>query len=94
MPHFRITISNPSDEAMADLVRIHNIQVSDHGIRHSEATGYVVDAIVQEDEIEMLENAGYHVERHEDLDEAIKLSRLEVNRSTQYKRPDRRTKRS
>ncbi len=39
MPRYRVTISGPSNEAMADFVRKYEIQVFDHGIRHSKDTG-------------------------------------------------------
>ena len=87
MPRFRITISGADDEAMADLVRIHKIRVSDHGIRHSEGTGYAVDAIVEPEEIQKLEDAGYRIERHEDVDEAGKERQKEVGQGNRYKRP-------
>ncbi len=87
MPRYRVTISSPSNEAMADLVRKYKIQVSDHGIRHVEGTGYLVDAIVQPEEIQLLEAAGYKVQRHEDVDEVGKARQAEVGQGNRYKRP-------
>jgi len=85
MPRYRITISGQSNEAMADLVRKYKIHVFDHGIRHTEGTGYVVDAIAEPDEIQSLVAAGYHIERHEDLDEVGKARQAEVGRGNRYK---------
>ncbi len=87
MPRYRVTISGPSDEAMADLVRKYKIQVSDHGIRHSKDTGYVVDAIAEPSEIQVLEAAGYHIQRHEDVDELGKARQREVGQGNRYKQP-------
>ena len=84
MPRYRVTISGPSDEAMADLVRKHQIDVSYHGIRHDPDAGYIVDAIVEEGQIPMLEADGYQVERHEDVDEASKARQQEVGRGNRY----------
>ncbi len=87
MPRYRVTISSPSNEAMADLVRKYKIQVSDHGIRYVEGTGFLVDAIAQPEEIQLLESAGYNVQRHEDVDEVGKVRQGEVGQGNRYKRP-------
>ncbi len=54
---------------MLDLVRKHQIQVFDHGIHHTAAHGYSVDAIAETADIERLRNLGYHLQQHEDVDE-------------------------
>lgn len=87
MPRYRVTISGPSNEAMADLVRKYKIQVSDHGIRRVEGTGFLVDAIVQPEEIQLLEAAGYKVQRFEDVDEVGKARQAEVGRGNRYRTP-------
>jgi len=84
MPRYRVTISGPSDEAMADLVRKLQIDVSHHGIRHDPDYGFTVDAIVDEAQIHTLETSGYQVERHEDVDEAGKARQQEVGRGNRY----------
>ncbi len=84
MPRYRVTISGPSDEAMADLVRKYKVQILDHTTRHVEGTGYVVDAIAEPSEIQSLEAAGYHVERHEDVDKVGKARQKEVGRGNRY----------
>ena len=83
-PRYRITISSPSNEAMADLIRKYKIQVFDHGIRYSKDTGFVVDAIAQSNEIQMLEAAGYNIQRHEDVDELGKARQKEVGLGNRY----------
>jgi len=83
MTRYLITISGPSNEAMADLVRKYKIQVFDHGIRYSKA-GYLVDAIAEPDEIQLLEAAGYYIQRHEDIDEIGKARQKEVAKGNRY----------
>ncbi len=85
MPRYRITITSKDREAMLDLVRKHKIQVFDHGNRYSESVGFSVDAVAEPADIQKLENAGYHVERHEDVDELGKTRQQEVGRGDRYK---------
>jgi hypothetical protein len=87
MPRYRITITSKDREAMLDLVRKHKIQIFDHGIRQSESEGYIVGAIAEPADIQKLENAGYHVQRHEDVDEQGKARQQEVGRGDRYKQP-------
>jgi len=85
MARFRITISSQNKEAMADLVLLHKIPVSDHSVRRS-GTGYLVDAVVEPAQIQKLEAAGFRIERHEDADEAAKESLKQVGQGNRYKR--------
>jgi hypothetical protein len=71
---------------MLDLVRKHLIEVEDHGSRSTES-GYTVDAIAEPSDIQKLEDAGYHVERHEDVDETGKERQGEIGRGDRYKQP-------
>ena len=87
MARYRITITSKDRQAMLDLVRKHKIDVSDHGIRHTESEGYSVGAIAEPATIQMLENAGYQVQRHEDVDEQGRARQQEVGRGDRYKRP-------
>ncbi|HEV8324328.1 MAG TPA: hypothetical protein VG389_22110 [Myxococcota bacterium] len=87
MPRFRITIRSKDREAMLDLVRVHKVQVFDHGTRHTDADGYSVDATAQPADIQKLKAAGYHVEQHEDVDEHGKKRQQEVGKGDRYKRP-------
>ncbi len=86
MPRYRITISSQSGQAMTDLVRKHKIQVLDHGARRSKEAGFMVHAIVEEADIKRLQDAGYTVERHEDVDETGKARQREVGRGNRYKK--------
>jgi hypothetical protein len=87
MPRYRITITGKDREAMLDLVRKHKIQVFDHGIRHSEAEGYIVGALAEPADIQRLKTAGYHVQRHEDVDQQGKARQKEVGQGDRYKQP-------
>ena len=88
MPRYRITITSKDTEAMRDLVRKHKVQVLDHGIRYTEKDGHSVGAIVDAADLPMLEKAGYHFVRHEDVDELGKARQKEVGRGNRYKKPD------
>lgn len=84
MPRYRTTISSRDREAMLDLVRKHKIQVDDHSARTTESGGYSVDAILEPPDIQKLEQAGYHVQQHEDVDEAGKARQKEVGHGNRY----------
>ena len=84
MTRYRITISGPNNEAMADLVRKHKIQILRNTVRYSKDTGHVVDAIAQPHEIQLLEAAGYNIQRHEDVDEVGKARQKEVGQGNRY----------
>jgi Peptidase M61 N-terminal domain len=69
MPHCHVTIYGADGETMADLVRVHHV----HVYRQMEAGhdgGYQVSARADDEMIRRLTDAGYRVQRHEDLDEA------------------------
>lgn len=85
MARYRITISSKDREAMLDLIRKHQIQVYDHGIRYSEANGHSVDAAAEPADISRLKAAGYQVDQHEDIDEYGKARQAEVGRGDRYK---------
>ena len=90
MARYRVTIVTQDRESMLDLVRKHKIQVFDHGNSHTEDEGYSVGAALEDAEIEQLEAAGYHVERHEDVDERGKARQEEVGRGDRYRQPEPR----
>ncbi|HEX8069457.1 MAG TPA: hypothetical protein VF546_05875 [Pyrinomonadaceae bacterium] len=85
MSRFHITIASRSGQAMVDLVRVHKIEVLDHGARRTQE-GFVVHAIVEEADIERLRDAGYAVERHEDVDETGRARQREVGVGDRYKK--------
>jgi len=87
MPRFHATISSRDREAMLDLVRKHKVQVDDHSNRITESGDYSVDAMLEPPDIQKLEQAGYHVQRHKDVDETGKARQREVGRGDRYKQP-------
>jgi hypothetical protein len=89
MPRYRVTISHRDREAMLDLVRTLRVQIDEHSARSTES-GHSVDAIVEPQEIQRLEQAGYRVQRHEDVDETGKERQREVGRGDRYKQPNQR----
>ena len=86
MTRYRITISGPTKEAMADLVRKHKIHVLRNTVRRKD-TNYVVDAIAQPEEIQLLETAGYNIQRHENVDEVGKVRQKEIRKDNRYSQP-------
>ncbi len=69
---------------MADLVRKHDIQIFDHGIRFAPDIGYTVAAFAAPDEIRKLQQNGYVVVQHEDADELGKIRQRDVGRGNRY----------
>jgi len=87
MPRYRITISGPDKAAMADLVRKHDIEIFDHGIRFAPDKGYTVAAFAAPDEIRKLQQNGYLVVQHEDADELGKIRQRDVGQGNRYTSP-------
>jgi hypothetical protein len=89
MPRFRVTLSAASDQAIADLIRKHKINVFDHGTRRRKGVdpkaARSVDALADDQQIKMLQSQGYGVQVHEDVDAAGKLRQREVGQGNRYK---------
>ena len=83
MAKFHITVHGSSRAAMADIVRVHGVRVYGQTLKER-ADGYVVDGVGDDSAIERLSEAGYRVERHEDLDEAAKASLGQVGRGNRF----------
>lgn len=86
MARYRITIESTDRQAMLDLVDVHHVDVSDHGIRYTKATGYTVEAIADATTIAKLKKAGYTLHQHEDADKRGKERQREVGRGDRYKK--------
>ena len=84
MARYRVTITGSGYEAMADLVRKHQVSVNRGTARSKDGT-YRVDAIVEETMIPELERLGYRVERHEDVDQRGRERQSEVSRGNRYR---------
>jgi hypothetical protein len=85
MPRYRVTISGQGKEAMADLVRLHQVVVLHRTSRHQGRQRYTVEALADDDVIQKLADAGYDVERHEDVDERGRERQQEVGQGNRYK---------
>ena len=84
MPRYRVTISGQGYEAMADLVRRHEVTVLHRTSRHQGQQRYTVDALADDGVIQKLTQAGYEVERHEDVDELGRQRQQEVGQGNRY----------
>jgi len=84
MPRYRVTISGQGYEPMADLVRVHQVNVLHQTSRHRGQQRYTVDAIADDGAIQKLIQAGYAVERHEDVDEVGRQRQQEVGQGNRY----------
>jgi hypothetical protein len=85
MPRYRVTISGQGKEAMADLVRLHQVVVLHRTSRHQGRQRYTVEALADDDVIQKLADAGYDVERHEDVDERGRERQQEIGQGNRYK---------
>jgi len=83
MPNYHITVHGAERAAMADLVRVHGIRVYAQTLDERE-DNCRVDAIADEPAIARLVDAGYRVDRHEDVDEAAQHSLDEVGKGNRY----------
>src|SRR3954471_8939331 len=83
MPTFHITVRGADREAMADLVRTHRVRVLPQTL-HEESPQPRVDALADEPTIRRLADAGYRVERHEDVTEAAREDLEQVGRGNRF----------
>lgn len=83
MPIFHITVRGADREAMADLVRVHDVRVFPQTLDQG-AQELRVDALADESTIERLTDAGYRVERHEDVDEAAREDLAQVGQGNRF----------
>jgi hypothetical protein len=78
-----ITVHGADRDAMADLVRVHGVRVYAQTLKEK-AEGYQVDAVADDDVIRRLADAGYGVDRHEDVDQAAQDSLGQVGQGNRY----------
>ena len=83
MPNYHVTLRGADRDAMADLVRIHRLRVYPQTL-NEQTEGSTVDAIADETTIQRLLDAGYEVERHEDVDEDAKESLRYVGEGNRF----------
>jgi hypothetical protein len=83
MPTFHITVRGADREAMADLVRVHGLRVLPQTLDEAGPEPQV-DAMADEPAIRRLADAGYRVERHEDVDEAAQEDLQQVGQGNRF----------
>jgi hypothetical protein len=83
MPNYHITVHGADRAAMADLVRVHGVRVYPQTLDEG-AKGSKVDAVADEGTIAKLVDAGYEVDKHEDVDKDAKASLEEVAQGNRY----------
>jgi hypothetical protein len=83
VPTFHITVRGADREAMADLVRTHRVRVLPQTL-DEEGPEPRVDALADEPTIRRLADAGYRVERHEDVAEAAREDLEQVGRGNRF----------
>jgi hypothetical protein len=83
VPTFHITVRGADREAMADLVRVHGVRVLPQTLDESAAESRV-DALADESTIQRLTDAGYRVERHEDVDEAAREDLQQIGQGNRF----------
>src|SRR6266487_2587184 len=88
VPRYHVTISGPDEEAMAELVQTHGLDILRQTARRNEGEkgGYSVAAIADDDQLKALKTAGFSVERHEDVDELARAHLAEVGGGNRYER--------
>ena len=88
MPYYRVTITGKDRDAMLDLTRHHEVEVFPSTARERDEGAWQVDAILDEEQSEMLGASGYEIERHEDVEEQGRLRQTEVQAAEVYRVPE------
>src|SRR5512143_3822075 len=83
MPTFHITVRGDDREAMADLGRVHDVHVLPQTLDEGGSELWV-DALDDEAAIQLLTDAGYRVERHEDVDAAAQEDLRHVGQGDRF----------
>jgi hypothetical protein len=78
-----ITVHGADRDSMADLVRVHGVRVYPQTLKEK-AEGFQVDAVADDAMIRRLADAGYGVDRHEDVDQAAQDSLGQVGQGNRY----------
>ena len=78
-----ITVHGADRDSMADLVRVHGVRVYPQTLTEK-AEGFQVDAVADDDMIRRLADAGYGVDRHEDVDQAAQDSLGQVGQGNRF----------
>ncbi|HEY0386280.1 MAG TPA: hypothetical protein VGC64_09730, partial [Pyrinomonadaceae bacterium] len=82
MPRFHVSITGQDQEAMADLVRKHRVNVAGPTLERLAKGRYKIDAHATATQIRALESNGYQVRRYEDADKTGKARQKEIRKLT------------
>lgn len=83
MANYHVTVHGSGRGAMADLVRVHRLRVYPQTL-NEQGQDNRVDGVADEDTIGRLTDAGYRVDRHEDVDEDAKGSLKHVGQGNRF----------
>ena len=83
MANYHVTVHGTGRGSLADLVRVHGIRVYPQTL-HEQDEDNRVDAVADDDTIGRLTDAGYRVDRHEDVDEDAMDSLQHVGRGNRF----------
>ena len=83
MANYHVTVHGADRAAMADLVRSHGVRVYPQTL-NEQGDECRVDAVADEGTIQRLTDAGYRVDRHEDVDEDAKDSLRHVGQGNRF----------
>jgi ribosomal protein S11 len=78
-----ITVHGADRAGMADLVRVHGLRVYPQTLIETD-DGLRVDGVGDDAAIRRLTEAGYEVDRHEDVDEAAQEGMRQVGQGNRY----------
>lgn len=84
MATYRVTIYGRDYDAMADLVREHDVDVFGASAKSLDEGGYCVDAYLDDDQIEHLSSRGYRIQRHENVHERDEQRRADIGEGDRY----------
>ncbi len=84
MPNYHVTVHGTDRNSMADLVRRYSTRVYAQTLQERPESSQV-DAIADDDMISQLLDAGYTIDRHEDVDVAAQDSLGDVGTGNRYR---------
>jgi len=86
MKRYLVTIFGKDFNSMADLVKKHKIDILRRTVKTLDEDGSCrVDAIMNSDQIQILESINYRIEIREDMEQTAKARRNEIGIGDRYK---------
>lgn len=81
MPRYRVTVTGKTYDAMADLIRVHGLNLAGHTGKKAGRGRFSTDVFADDEQLARLREAGYELDVHEDVHEAGKRRQAEVRPS-------------